>query len=856
MRRFRVSLLGTLLLPVLLYCSFEAPGQWQQVNEDGFGEITCNSTWSLVVFNDFLYAGTGLPGRLYRLGNPLDPTGPFWWSAVRLPTSDIPGMSSIFEVAEISCMIVFSSPHSPWPWLYVAVSGVDTGDSRQKNLLFRSTTGRDWEVASDIWDTNTQGKVFAMEIFGNHLYVAMGDEERIHREQMKILRTDGRTWEEVLTHEEITLGPGDWYFGDLKAFDGYLYAGTSGLNEAGDGDRTAEVWRSRDGDRWEKAADLTSSTMAEVESMEVFKGHLYVGTKNHPPEGVEYTGPQLWRTNGSEWEQLVTEGQFERRAVHLDVLCTHHNVLYAGTGGGEVGSAYARLYRSLDGETWEEITPQGISEHPEENNYLTGSLVGFEEYLFLATGFNSEEGTEVWRFATLRTYTGPCLATHDEEAYLFHRIPSPDENICESVYRGDSLLVLGPVHDENVRRSWAFTSRQPSAFGYFGTGLLLADWHLRLVFTGHNNDLVWYTAKRSPGRGWYWDTPEHIPDTHTSRAPGATMHDWAGPTGPQLTVAYRGTFGSPAGANRIYYRVKEGTRWSDEYVMPEEVRTFNGPEIISFRDTLYVFYRGAGLGDDEIYIARKQSNRPSDTRWEISGLPRAFTRPSAEDKAVSAVIYEGALLVAYVGHNNDYVWLRRSSDGVSWERLGYIRGITTENNPALTVVGETLYLAFKPVDDAEICFGTLAVEDNEHDTPGHVWRSLRPMSCCPGCILMAGDDVWPWELPPSEGGNGFPAYRISQAGNWADISVSYIYDGSQGGPILIGVEVLRSGMAIPGFVHTPEQVDRAGRGEVRLSLEYPGRERVESDELRLYMATMTGEIFFTREIAFSATWGL
>ena len=270
-------------------------------------------------------------------------------------------------------------------------------------------------------------------------------------------------------------------------------------------------------------------------------------------------------------------------------------------------------------------------------------------------------------------------------------------------------------------------------------GILLVEIHLQLVFAGHNNDLIWYTAKQCPGRGWYWDTPKYIPDSYTSRAPAATMHRWDDWTG--LTVAYRGTRSSSAGSTRIYYRVKRGTNWTPEYVMPEEVITSNAPEIISFNRKLYVFYRGHEQ-NNRIYVARKEINRPSHTGWEFPDLDRAFTRRSRKrvekrpgvftimetgEKAVSAVIYEGSLLVAYVGHNNPYIWLRRSNDGVEWERLGYIRNVTTIDNPSLTVSNLSLYLAFKPVGvETEICVGSLELEEGvTNETPGHTWTSIR-----------------------------------------------------------------------------------------------------------------------------------
>jgi len=302
------------------------------------------------------------------------------------------------------------------------------------------------------------------------------------------------------------------------------------------------------------------------------------------------------------------------------------------------------------------------------------------------------------------------------------------------------------VHDENVRRSSAFTDTQPAAYGYSHCGMALCDRYLQLVYTGHNNDSIWVTQKRSPGRGWFWDTPVSIPGAATRCAPGATAHDWPGITGPQLTVAY-----TDRDSRRIMLRVRQGDEWSGAYALPTSATSANGPEIVSFDGDLYVFYRGAGT-DNALYVARKSSSRLSDTAWEIRGLPRAFTRPSDADRAVSSAIVGDRLVVAYVGHNNDYVWLRATRDGVTWDRLGYVRHVLSEHTPALTVHGGTLYMAFTAAGDQEICFGTLEIDfANPNDTPGHRWRSLRPIgsSCCDGCVLRIMEVIFPEFILPS-----------------------------------------------------------------------------------------------------------
>ncbi|MBN1511428.1 MAG: hypothetical protein JXB13_05390 [Phycisphaerae bacterium] len=725
-----------------------ASAQWQLTNTDGFG-VDANSTWEMVLFNDVVYAGTESPGAVYRLGNPTDPTM-FWWREVSLPTT-IPGMAGTFRIDAVRSMAVFAAAGARWPSLYVAVSGEDTGNRRSKCVVLRTENGVSWSASGDTWDIADQGEIQDMIVFDGRLYATMGDTQRLHPEYARVLRTstDGLRWEVAVPGGSLALGAGDFYFGTLEVFGGALYAGTSGFNEVDvhDPTHTSEIWRTTNGTSWTRVGELSSPTMAEVESMAVFRNHLYVGTKNHPPTPEAAAGPELWRTSdGTTWERLDTRWEFDRDALHVDVLVAYpdeEGALYAG-----LGSPYAHLYRSVDGETWTAITPPEIRDHPEHGNYLVGALLGAGEYVFMATGFNNiaGRGTQVWRLSSLRTDVGPCLATHDGEPVLFHRIPDPEENVAETVYRDHALLALEPVHDENVYRSSAFTDTQPAAYGYSHCGMVLCDRYLQLVYTGHNNDGVWVTQKRSPGRGWFWDTPVSIPGAATRCAPGATAYDWAGVTGPQLTVAY-----TDRDSQRIRLRVRQGDAWSRAYDLPAAAVTANGPEIVSFDGDLYVFYRGAG-SDNALYVAKKTSSRLSDGSWGISGLPRAFTRASNADRAVTSAVVDGRLVVAYVGHNNDYVWLRATRDGVTWDRLGYVDHVLTEHTPALTVHGDTLYLAFTAAGGTEICFGTLEIDfDNPHDTPGHRWQSLRPIgtSCCSNCILRIMDVIFPELMVPT-----------------------------------------------------------------------------------------------------------
>jgi len=101
----------------------------------------------------------------------------------------------------------------------------------------------------------------------------------------------------------------------------------------------------------------------------------------------------------------------------------------------------------------------------------------------------------------------------------------------------------------------------------------------------------------------------------------------------------------------------------------------------------------------------------------------------------------------------------------------------------------------------------------------------------------------------------FTAYSISQAGNRADISVTYVYDGSMGLPVWIGVRVTSGGFPIPDFSYAPVRIDHSGGGTVHLDVEYRGTGAVDSDGIRIFMFAASGEtVLASREVEFVTTW--
>jgi hypothetical protein len=151
-------------------------------------------------------------------------------------------------------------------------------------------------------------------------------------------------------------------------------------------------------------------------SMLPFNGNVYVGTWNiqmdypgiitdlitgnlgefdisNPLEGIGYIesqGAEIWKhLGGQQWEQVykaTPENTGFRKMIE------YNGALYAGTANSETGN---KLFKSLDGVTWNEVNVAGLTDKPENNSIRTMSLN--EGKLYVGTENNSSGG-ELWSF--------------------------------------------------------------------------------------------------------------------------------------------------------------------------------------------------------------------------------------------------------------------------------------------------------------------------------------------------------------------------------------------------------------------------------------------------------------------------
>jgi len=346
----------------------------------------------------------------------------------------------------------------------------------------------------------------------------------------------------------------------------------------------------------------------------------------------------------------------------------------------------------------------------------------------------------------MNAYTrfGPDIAYYNG-LNLFH----PGHNnqfLWRAVYDGSSWTHHGRIHDEESPRSWPMTYSSPEAIAAHWSGGInfLPITILTTVFDGHSNDYVWYTSYINPtGRagGYRWHTPRTIPNAVSVFPPSATMVKWNSIIAPYLTVAYT----KPDGKIAVQYGYEcrtarsagescapgslAATDWNEPIELPASITADSGPKIQGFQDRAYIFYRRHRAAGDAIYYTRNERRYRTDTFSPPIRLPHASTRWSPSQRPVDTVVHDNKLIVAFVGHNNDHIFLLRTENGTDWESLGYIPHLRTRYTPSLTATADTVYLAFKEYSSTEenqdehqeTCVGVLDIRGRN----AHVWTSIR-----------------------------------------------------------------------------------------------------------------------------------
>ncbi|MEW6682296.1 MAG: hypothetical protein AB1451_05135 [Nitrospirota bacterium] len=194
------------------------------------------------------------------------------------------------------------------------------GTNQPRAEVWSSADGAQWSHEATL-PAEERG-VIALGVFGDALYAGT-TRGRVYR------TTDGRAWSPA----GALLSGADNQFPNwvrfLIPFEGSLYAGVEG----------AGVFRSPDGAAWEMVR-FPSEPRVGVRAAVAAGAFLYVGTT---------TGGAVWRTrDGETWERVLAAGESSGvRGEYVASLVEAAGVLYAAVNG--------RVQRSSDGSSWHEV---------------------------------------------------------------------------------------------------------------------------------------------------------------------------------------------------------------------------------------------------------------------------------------------------------------------------------------------------------------------------------------------------------------------------------------------------------------------------------------------------------------------
>jgi hypothetical protein len=288
--------------------------------------------------------------------------------------------------------------------LYIAAGRSDPRTMRLYRL--ESAGCKVWDDVTPTWIEDPYPGRFAMEVFGNFLYV--GDSEG------EIYRTaDGNKWSRVTgnlsgwstsilemrafaghlyvvvnfteiwrsaygTSWEVVVGPPPalhtYGFGQplandissLEVFDGKLWAGLGKDNMNG-----IDIWCTSNGRNWSLFHTESAPGPGHVHAMEVFNGYLYIG---------EYHGDAVFRTNGASgnWQRIpvTVAGDVIALQAHAGKLYLAAHNMFGDLQG------YPLLYSTTDGTNW-----APVANFPLGREYLNGirCLLSYAGRLFMGT---------------------------------------------------------------------------------------------------------------------------------------------------------------------------------------------------------------------------------------------------------------------------------------------------------------------------------------------------------------------------------------------------------------------------------------------------------------------------------------
>jgi hypothetical protein len=338
---------------------------WHQVGGDGLGDPGNYQIPSLVVFGDYLYAGTWNWHT-----NQTTKTAQIW----RTMDGTDWGKVDAREVDGTAAMVVFSNTLYAASW---------------NGYIWSSSNGSLWtEVITDGFGTPGQGIARFMP-FGNKLYASTWNGET----GTEVWRTsNGTDWDQFID-EGLDQNKNNASVISSEVYDGYLYMGVT--NDA----TGAQLWRT--------AGITTTAVMTDgfkdpanwgISSLAMFKDMLYAGTYNE-------ASVQVWRTgNAKVWQKI--DFAFGNPSTNGEnALEVFEGQLYLAVADYTHGM---QVWRTSDGMQWERVASSGFGDAGNHNPYWDNGMTVFKDKLYVGT-INWQNAGEIWQLGDPISFFLPLL---------------------------------------------------------------------------------------------------------------------------------------------------------------------------------------------------------------------------------------------------------------------------------------------------------------------------------------------------------------------------------------------------------------------------------------------------------------
>lgn len=277
-----------------------------------------------------------------------------------------------------------------------------------------------WRLTNDTWEQVMRGgfgSTFNLAIdhlleFHGYLYASTWNQNSDTTSLgTEIWRTrDGDNWEKV-----VGGGFGNPWNGEstLMQFEGLIVAGTWSFDP---GQSPAEIWVSETGNQndWVQVQDVDFSSGGNdgVITLAVYEDHLYIGTAR-----TQGAGSLAWRMNKELQINAVDHNNFDDPENHsLTAYATFGDHLYASVGTNW-DAPRQQIWRcqQCDGSDWELIRSGG---YRYESTWRKGGLEVFNNQLYAIVG-NQDLGLEVWRTEDGKVWEETAFGGFDDAGNIY-----------------------------------------------------------------------------------------------------------------------------------------------------------------------------------------------------------------------------------------------------------------------------------------------------------------------------------------------------------------------------------------------------------------------------------------------------